>query len=108
MPTKDVVLKYLKHLGVLVGLSAASIVLVNILQVVGTLNVQTLPTAYQGIAYLLLPVIVASGQKVKDELDKELAQQQAAKAIAELNVQKGVNLAVNHINSTTPGTADHS
>lgn len=85
--TQEVVVKYVKHVGLLAALAAASIVLVTVLQTLGTLNVQALPMVYQGIAYLILPVLVAAGQKVKTEIDAQLTTVEAQKAVAKANAQ---------------------
>ena len=89
--TQTEVLKYLQHFAVLAGLGAASIVIVALLQLAGTFNTSTLPIIWQGIAYLVLPMLVAAGLKLKTEIDAELAAQLAAKQIAELE-SKNANL----------------
>jgi len=80
-PQNEIV-DYLKHFGVLAALGAASVLLVAGLQVAGTFNISTLPIAYQGIAFLLLPIIVAAGMKLKTEIDAQIQAEMAAKQIA--------------------------
>ena len=85
--TQATVFKYLKHFGMLALLGAASVVLVALLQLAGTFNVSTLPVAVQGLAFLLLPIMVAAGQKVKAEVDAELAAEAAAAKVAQLTAK---------------------
>lgn len=90
--SKANILKYLKHFAILAGLGAASVILLVLLQMIGSLNVTTLPIVWQGVAYLFLPVIVAAGMKLKAELDAELAAEEAKKELA-LEKAKNVYLA---------------
>jgi len=80
--TQTLLLKYLKHFSILAGLGAASVLLVVVVQALTTLNVSTLPTELQGIAYLALPIVLAAAQKVKVEVDAEIAAAEAGQALA--------------------------
>jgi hypothetical protein len=83
---ESTVLKYLKHFAILAALGAVSVILVALLQMAGSFNVSSLPIVWQGFAYLVLPIIVAAGMKVKAEIDAELAAQEAANMIAKLQL----------------------
>ena len=90
MTTQIAVLKYLEHFAILAGLGAASVIIVALLQVAGTLNVSSLPIVWQGISFLILPIIIAAGLKLKSEIDTELAAQLAAKQIEALESKNAV------------------
>jgi hypothetical protein len=79
--TQTLVLKYLKHFAILAGLGAASVLLVVLVQDLSSLNVSALPPSLQGLAYLALPVVLAAAQKVKVEVDAEIAAAEAGQAL---------------------------
>jgi len=110
MTTQTEVLKYLKHFAVLAGLGAASIIVVALLQLAGTFNTSSLPIVWQGVLYLILPVVIAAGLKLKSEIDAELAAQLAAKEIADLkskNVSLSKQLTLDKPDEDESKTSEH-
>lgn len=71
---------FLEHLLKLAAAAAASVVLVNILQLLNHFQIASLPLQYQGLAYLLLPVIVQALVSAKTYVDSVLSQQKLAEA----------------------------
>ena len=79
---ESVVVEYLKHFAILAALGAASVIIVALIQLAGSFNVSSLPFVWQGFAFLVLPVIVSAGLRVKTEIDAQLAAELAAKSLA--------------------------
>lgn len=78
---KTLLLKTLKHFGILAALGAASTVVLGLLTLMTGLNPLSLPVVYQAYAVILIPMAVAALRSAQAEIAKELAQQQLAKAM---------------------------
>lgn len=74
---KTLLLKTLKHFGILAGLGAASLVVLGAISLLGGINIASLPVTYQVAAMMLIPIALAALKTAQAEIAKEVAQEQS-------------------------------